>query len=115
MRRPPQISILPIVPKDQLVNECIGRAHYVPLLASSNPPSILRINRIMGKTNGKRGVYDGFKDKRRHLVAEIMTLSPPASGCQQRARLILESKFSLNELQVLAEALRDGAAVKLET
>jgi hypothetical protein len=65
----------------------------------------------MGKTNGKVGVYDRFGDKRRNLVTEIMTLSPPASGCQQRPRLILESKFSLNELQVLAEALRDGAAV----
>jgi len=69
----------------------------------------------MDKTNGKRGVYEGLRDKRRNLVMEIMTLSPPASGCQQRARLILESKFSLNELQVLVEALRDGTAVKAET
>jgi hypothetical protein len=69
----------------------------------------------MGKTNGKRGVYDGFEHERRNLVREIMTLSPPAPGCKQRARLILESKFSLNELQVLAEALRDGAVVKPET
>jgi hypothetical protein len=62
----------------------------------------------MDKTNGKRWVYDGFEDKRRHLVTEIMRLSPPAPGCKERARRILESKFRLNELEVLAEALRDG-------
>jgi hypothetical protein len=61
-------------------------------------------------------VYDGFDDKRRHLVTEIMRLSPPAPGCKELARRILESKFSLNELEVLAEALRDGIdAVKPET
>ena len=76
---------------------------------------IPRIDQIVDKTNGKRGVYERLRDKRRNLVTEIMTLSPPASGCQQRARLILESKFSLNELQVLVEALRDGTAVKAET
>ena len=30
MRRHPQISILPIVPKDQLVNERIGRQQQCP-------------------------------------------------------------------------------------
>ena len=62
----------------------------------------------MGKTNGKRWDYDGFEDKRRHLVTEIMRLSPPDPGCKEQARRILESKFSLDELEVLAEALRDG-------
>jgi hypothetical protein len=46
-----------------------------------------------------------------------MALSPPTQGCTQRARFILESKFTLNELEVLAEALRDGmdSVVKPET
>jgi hypothetical protein len=46
-----------------------------------------------------------------------MRLSPPAPGCKERARRILENKFSLNELEVLAEALRDGieSVVKPET
>jgi hypothetical protein len=70
----------------------------------------------MGKTNGKRWDYDGFEDKRRHLVTEIMRLSPPDPGCKEQARRILESKFSLNELEVLTEALRDGIdSVKPET
>ena len=57
-----------------------------------------------------------FDDERRNLAIEIMKLSPPAPGCKERARRILESKFSLNELQVLAEALREGvdSVVKLE-
>jgi hypothetical protein len=57
-----------------------------------------------------------FDDERRNLAIEIMKLSPPAPGCRERARRILENKFSLNELEVLAEALRDGIdwVVKLE-
>ena len=63
----------------------------------------------MAKTNGKDG---GIEDKRRNLAAEIMALSPPTQGCTQRARFI-----TLNELEVLAEALRDGmdSVVKPET
>jgi hypothetical protein len=61
----------------------------------------------MDKTDGKARVDGGF-DERRNLATEIMRLSPPAPGCKERARRILESKFSLNELEVLAEALRDG-------
>ena len=68
----------------------------------------------MDKTNGKDG---GIEDKRRNLAAEIMALCPPAQGCTHRARFILESKFTLNELEVLAESLRDGmdSVVKPET
>jgi hypothetical protein len=71
----------------------------------------------MDKTNGKARVNGAFEDERRNLAAEIMKLSPPAPGCKERARRILESKFSLNELQVLAAALRDGidSIVKPET
>ena len=84
----------------------------MPNLKPLNPnPTIIR---VMDKTNGKDG---GIEDKRRNLAAEIMALSPPTQGCTQRARFILESKFTLNELEVLAEALRDGmdSVVKPET
>ena len=71
----------------------------------------------MDETNGRARVDVGFEDERRNLAAEIMRLSPPAPGCKERARRILECEFSLNELEVLAEALRDGfgAVVKPET
>jgi hypothetical protein len=71
----------------------------------------------MDKTNRKASVDGGFEVERRNLATEIMTLSPPIPGCKERARRILESKFSLNELEVLAEALREGidAVVKPET
>ena len=70
----------------------------------------------MGKTNGKAGVDGEFEGERRKLAEEIMRLSPPAPGCKEQARRILESKFSLNELEVLTEALRDGIdSVKPET
>jgi hypothetical protein len=57
----------------------------------------------------------GLKDKRHNLATEIMSLSPPAPGCKEQARRILESKFSLSELELLADALRDGidSVVKL--
>ena len=48
------------------------------------------------------------EEKRLTLFTEILTLSPPPPGCEQRARLILR-KFTLNELQVLAKALRDAS------
>ena len=69
----------------------------------------------MDKTSKAR--VDGmFHDERHNLAIEIMRLSPPAPGCKERARRILESKFSLNELEVLAEALRNGidSVIKLE-
>jgi hypothetical protein len=72
------------------------------------------INRIMDKTSRAR--VDGrFDDERHNLAIDIMKLSPPAPGCRERARRILQNKFSLNELEVLAEALRNGidSVVKL--
>ena len=70
----------------------------------------------MDKTNGKARIDGGFEDERHNLATEIMRLSPPAPGCKERARRILESKFSLSELELLADALRDGIdwVVKLE-
>ena len=52
-------------------------------------------------------------DEKEHLtiLTEILTLSPPSSGCEQRARLTLR-KFTLRELQILAKALRDGKDLK---
>ena len=41
------------------------------------------------------------------LVTEIMSLSPPPPGRERQARQTL-SKFTLNELRVLAKALRGG-------
>jgi hypothetical protein len=75
------------------------------------------INQSMDKINGKASVDGGFEGERRKLAEEIMRLSPPAPGCYERARRILERKFSLNELEVLAESLRDGidAIVKSES
>jgi hypothetical protein len=43
-----------------------------------------------------------------------MRLSPPPPGCKQRARLVLESKFTFEELQVLVKALRHGIDAILE-
>jgi hypothetical protein len=77
----------------------------------------MRINQKMDRSDGKASAADGFEDERRNLATEIMRLSPPAPGCKELARRILENKFSLNELEVLAEALRDGidSVVKPET
>jgi hypothetical protein len=71
----------------------------------------------MDKTNGKAGVDGEFEGERRKLAEEIMRLSPPAPGCKEQARRILERKFSLSELELLADALRDGIdwVVKPET
>jgi hypothetical protein len=69
---------------------------------------IVSANPIMDKANGKAEDQCGFEEERRNLAMEIMMLSPPLPGCEQRARLILERKFTLNELQVLVQALRDG-------
>jgi len=41
------------------------------------------------------------------LVAEIMSLSRPSAGRERRARHVLNN-FTLNELRVLATALRGG-------
>jgi hypothetical protein len=52
-------------------------------------------------------------DKEEHLtlLMEILRLSPPSPGSEQRARLILR-KFTLRELQILAKALRAGNHLK---
>jgi len=73
--------------------------------ASGTTASLPRIKQANGKarTNGGRP----------SLITEIMTLSPPSPGCERRARLILR-KFTLNELQVLVKALRDGIAGDLK-
>ena len=75
---------------------------------TTEPSSILAVNPIMAKTNGKAEEEYGLEDERRNLAKEILRLSPPQPGCEQRARFILERKFTLEELRVLAEALRDG-------
>ena len=70
----------------------------------------------MDNTKSRARIGGGFENGRRNLATEIMRLSPPAPGCKERARRILESKFSLSELELLADALRDGIdwVVKLE-
>ena len=75
---------------------------------TGNFPSVPRIAHGMNTTNGKAEDTFGLEDGRRKLVREIMRLSPPPEGCAQRARLVLESKFTFEELEVLVEALRDG-------
>jgi len=77
-------------------------------------PSVPRIDQVMNTTNGKAEDKFGLEDGRRKIVSEIMRLSPPPEGCAQRARLVLESKFTFEELQVLVEALRDGIDAILE-
>ena len=77
-------------------------------------PSLPRIHQVMNATNGKAEDKFGLEDRRRKIVNEIMRLSPPPEGCAQRARLVLESKFTFEELQVLVEALRDGIDAILE-
>ena len=68
----------------------------------------------MNATNGKAEDKFGLEGGRRKMVSEIMRFSPPPEGCAQRARLVLESKFTFEELQVLVEALRDGIDAILE-
>ena len=68
----------------------------------------------MNATNGKAEDKSRLEDGRRKIVSEIMRLSPPPQGCAQWARLVLESKFTFDELQVLVEALRDGIDAILE-
>ena len=75
---------------------------------TTEPPSILAVNPIIAKTNGNAEEEYGLEAERRNLTKEILRLSPPQPGCEQRARFILERKFTLEELRVLAEALRDG-------
>jgi hypothetical protein len=77
-------------------------------------PSVPRIDQVMKATNGKAEDKFGLEDGRRKIVSEIMRLPPPPEGCAQRARLVLESKFTFEELQVLVEALRDGIDAILE-
>ena len=77
-------------------------------------PSVPRIDQVMKATNGKAEDKFGLEDGRRKIVSEIMRLSPPPEGCAQRARLVLESKFTFEELQVMAESLRDGIDAILE-
>jgi hypothetical protein len=48
------------------------------------------------------------EEERRNLAEEIITLSPPPLGCAWRARLVLENNFTLDELRLLVEALREG-------
>jgi hypothetical protein len=81
---------------------------------TGNFPSVPRIGQIMNTTNGKAEDGFGLEDGRRKIVSEIMRLSPPPQGCAQRARLVLENKFTFEELQVLVEALRDGIDAILE-
>ena len=75
---------------------------------TTEPSSILAVNPIMAKTNGKAEEEYGLEDERRNLAKEILRLSPPQPGRELRARFILERKLTLEELRVLAEALRDG-------
>ena len=81
---------------------------------TGNFASVPRIDQITNTTNGKAEDKFGIEDGRRKIVSEIMRLSPPPEGCAQRARLVLESKFTFEELQVLVEALRDGIDAILE-
>jgi hypothetical protein len=94
-----------------------GRAALAPRSGSGmtgNFPSVTRIGQIMNTTNGKAEDQYGLEDGRRKVVSEIMRLSPPAQGCAQRARLVLESKFTFDELRVLVQALREGIDAILE-
>jgi hypothetical protein len=68
----------------------------------------------MNTTNGKAEDKFGLEDGRRKPVSEIMRLSPPPPGCNHRVRLVLESKLTFEELQVLVKALRDGIDAILE-
>jgi hypothetical protein len=68
----------------------------------------------MNTTNGKAEDKFWLEDGRRKIASEIMRLSPPPEGCAQRARLVLESKFTFEELQVLVKALRHGIDTILE-
>ena len=77
-------------------------------------PSVPRIDQVMNATNGNGEDKSRLEDGRRKIVSEIMRLSPPPQGCTQRARLVLEYKFTFEELQVLVEALRDGIDAILE-
>jgi hypothetical protein len=72
---------------------------------TGNFPSVPRDDRFMNTTNGKAEDKLGLEDGRCKIVSEIMKLSPPPQGCAQRARLVLEYKFTFEELQVLVEAL----------
>ena len=81
---------------------------------TGNFASVPRIDQITNTTNGKAEGKFGLEDGRRKIVSEIMRLSPPPQGCAQRARLVLEYKFTFEELQVLVEALRDGIDAILE-
>ena len=81
---------------------------------TGNFASVPRMDQIMNTTNGKAEDKFGLEDRRREIVSEIMRLSPPPQGCTQRARLVLEYKFTFEELQVLVEALRDGIDAILE-
>jgi hypothetical protein len=83
-----------------------GMTETPPL--TGNFPSAPRVDRFMNTTNGKAEDKLGLEDGRRKIVSEIMRLSPPPEGCVQRARLVLEYRFTFEELQVLIEALRDG-------
>jgi hypothetical protein len=58
--------------------------------------------------HGKLYIVTGWIFEAPRMAVEIMALSPPAQGCAQQACFILEGKFTLNELEVLAKALRDG-------
>jgi hypothetical protein len=72
------------------------------------------IDQIMDTTNGKAEDKFGLEEGRRKIVSEILRLSPPPQGCTQRARLVLEYKFTFEELQVLVEALINGIDAILE-
>ena len=93
-----------------------GRAALTARSGSTtgNFPSVPRIDQVMNTTNGKAEDKFGLEDGRRKMVSEIMRLSPPPEGCAQRARLVLQSKFTFEELQVLVGALRDGIDAILE-
>jgi hypothetical protein len=84
------------------------------LRLTGNFASVPRIDQITNTTNGRAEDKFGLEDGRRKIVSEIMRLSPPPQGCAQRARLVLESKFTFEELQVLVEALREGIDAILE-
>ena len=70
---------------------------------TGNLPSVPMIDQIMNTTNGKAEDKFGLEEGRRKIVSEILRLSPPPQGCTQRARLVLEYKFTFEELQVLVE------------